>query len=96
MSSIAVSWVLGANFVMSAPWPKHHTLRCSQTCRPAGLSVCWATTSQPRLASVWTAAASLAGSNQESIMTSLVVIFGFTACAASVKAFTPSTTSGTL
>ena len=29
-------------------------------------------------------------------MTSLVVIFGFCACAARVKAFTPITTSGTL
>ena len=72
MSSIAVSWVLGANFFMSAPWPKHHTLCCSQTWRPAGESVCWAMTSAPRLISVWTAAASLAGSNQESIMISLV------------------------
>ena len=53
-------------------------------------------TSQPRLASVSAAAASLAGSNQVSIITSLVVIFGLTACAASVKAFTPITTSGIL
>ena len=46
--------------------------------------------------SVETAAASLAGSNHESIMTSFVLMFGFIACAASENAFTPSTTSGTL
>ena len=49
---------------MSAPCPKHQTLRCSHTWSPAGLSVCWATTSQPRLTRVCTAAASFAGSNQ--------------------------------
>ena len=65
MSSIAVSCVFGAKRDMSAALPKHQTLRCSQTCRPAGLSVCCAMTSQPRLTSVWTAAASLAGSNHE-------------------------------
>ena len=37
MSSIAVSCVFGAKRDMvPLPWPKHQTLRCSQTCKPAG------------------------------------------------------------
>ena len=75
---IAVSWVLGAKFIISEAWPKALIPNSSATCNAAGESVCWVIISAPWLINTLAASASFAGSYQVLTQTTSMSKSGFT------------------
>src|SRR5512137_570109 len=87
-------WALGAKALMSESQPKAYLPFFSAVWRTAVESVFWRSTSAPWLMSDCAASASLGGSTQVLIQTTLVLTLGFTLRAPSVKALMLRSTSG--
>src|SRR6185436_13735839 len=84
----------GAYAVMSLSQPKAYLPALPAVCSTAEESVFWNSTSAPPLISDCAASVSLGGSNHLLTQTTLVLIFGFTDCAPSVKLLMLRMTSG--
>src|SRR5882672_3063125 len=85
---------LPANALMSLSQPKAYLPFFSAVCSTAVESVFCSSTSAPPLSSDCAASLSFGGSDQVLTQTTLVLIFGLTDCAPSVKALMLRRTSG--
>src|SRR5690349_8517582 len=79
---------------MSLSQPKANFLALPAVCSTADESVFWNSTSAPPLMSDCAASVSFGGLNHSLTQTTLVLIFGFTDCAPSVKLLMLRITSG--